>query len=413
MRLGELLVAAKKITSEELDEALESQVLHGGRLGTNLIELGLINEQDLAAALGKLHNVPNAAGEMEPDPKALAMVDLDFADDKDLLPMRVDATRLSVAALNPHDFKTFDALAFKTGKRIVPVVVAEFRLHRLLRKHCKAFRPLRSLDVEGPKQRLKAGEADPKAPKKALDLMAEEEFQKLYAQALAGGDGADGAVVASAEIARAMTPAAGMPALVVPPKAPVSTPPQPATQSAPAAAAAPAPAKKPMRPPEPPLSFADAQAALAQSSDREHIARTVLRFASSKWKRSLLLSVQGDLVTGWHGLGALREEGVRRIGMSLRAESTFRLVRDLRSHFVGPMKHDAGTMVFYKLLGGGFPKTAVLLPLLVRGKVVHILYVDNGPDQLTPPDVGELLILSQSVARSYEALIQKRKKGAA
>jgi len=41
--------------------------------------------------------------------------------------------------------------------------------------------------------------------------------------------------------------------------------------------------------------------------------------------------------------------------------------------------------------------------------VVHILYVDNGPDVHTPPDIGELLILSQSVARSYEAMMQRRK----
>jgi len=40
---------------------------------------------------------------------------------------------------------------------------------------------------------------------------------------------------------------------------------------------------------------------------------------------------------------------------------------------------------------------------------VHLLYVDNGPGQLTPPDVGELLILSQSVGRSYEAMIRQRK----
>jgi hypothetical protein len=65
--------------------------------------------------------------------------------------------------------------------------------------------------------------------------------------------------------------------------------------------------------------------------------------------------------------------------------------------------------VFYKLLGGGFPTTAVILPLLVRGKVVHLLYVDNGANQLTPPDVGELLILSQSVGRSYEAMMRRRK----
>ncbi len=72
------------------------------------------------------------------------------------------------------------------------------------------------------------------------------------------------------------------------------------------------------------------------------------------------------------------------------------------------MKRTTSMEVFYKLLGGDYPQTAVLLPLLVRGKLVHLLYVDHGPGKLTPPDVGELLILSQSVTRSYEALIRQR-----
>ena len=67
--------------------------------------------------------------------------------------------------------------------------------------------------------------------------------------------------------------------------------------------------------------------------------------------------------------------------------------------------------VFFRLLGGDFPTTAVMLPLLVRGRVVHILYVDNGPRQITQPDIGELLILSQSVARSYEAMMSARRAG--
>jgi hypothetical protein len=64
--------------------------------------------------------------------------------------------------------------------------------------------------------------------------------------------------------------------------------------------------------------------------------------------------------------------------------------------------------VFYKMLGGGSPTTAVMMPLLVRGKPVHILYVDNGPNQVTPPDIGELLIVSQGVSRSYDTLIKAR-----
>jgi hypothetical protein len=84
-------------------------------------------------------------------------------------------------------------------------------------------------------------------------------------------------------------------------------------------------------------------------------------------------------------------------------------VKDSRSHFVGAVKKDPSMNSFYKLLGAGYPTTAVMLPLLVRGKVVHILYVDNGPDQVTPPDIGEVLILSQSVGRSYEEMIRRRR----
>ena len=122
--------------------------------------------------------------------------------------------------------------------------------------------------------------------------------------------------------------------------------------------------------------------------------------------------MQGDLVTGWHGAGeGVRPEAVRRIGIALRGGNTWKLVRDTRSHFIGPVKRDATATVFYRLLGasGRFPQTAVMLPLLVRGRVVHMLYVDNGPDQLTPPDIGELLILAQSVTRSYEAIVKQRK----
>ncbi|RKH42823.1 general secretion pathway protein GspE [Corallococcus sicarius] len=594
MRLGELLVKDGLVSAAAVEEALESQVVHGGRLGTNLVELGLLSEPDLAKALGKLHNCAYASGEMVPDPKAVGLVNLNEADDKEYLPMRSDATRLSVAVVNPHDFPTLDAIAFKTGKRVVPVVIPEFRMNQLLRRHAKAFRQLRAIDVNAVRPRPAKGSAAElvKAQERPPDLMSEEEFQSVYAQALRGGadgdeDVLEGEIITGEElvetpaarpavaaqpppaaqrpmspgvqprvdipahlapsvpglpahgatVARAASPAvqpggapgvpaqgagqwggapgmpaqgaprpqaggaAGMPAQVagqagaaqgmpahmagqagaaqgmppahvagqagaaqglpahvaaqagVAPGVPAqaaahssgapgmpaqaaqagiapgmsahvaaqrggapATPPVGARAGPPEAPQPTSPAggtQAPARAPEPrpkPLTFPEAQAELARSSDREDVARTVLRFASGKWRRCLLLSVQGSLVTGWHGMGrGVRDEAVRRMGVPLRDQSTFRLVRDTRSHYVGPVKRDAAMGMFYRLLGGGFPTTAVILPLLVRGKVVHLLYVDNGPDQLTPPDVGELLILSQSVGRSYEAMMRRRK----
>lgn len=384
-QLGQLLLEEKLVTPAQLEEALETQVVHGGRLGTNLVELGFLPEAELARVLGRQHNMPYASGEMVPDPSAVSVAAANFLDDHDVMPMRIDATRLTVTVIDPKRVDTLDALAFKAGKRLVQVVVPEFRMCQLLRKYAKAFRPMRPIDMNTLRP-SKQQHADEKKVAEVADLIDENDFAKLYANAAGGGDDdvIEGTVVEE-------TPTIAGEAL---PDAPPSAPPR-------------------LAPPPPPLSFAEAQALLHKSSDREDIAKVVLRLALSKFRRALLLSVRGDLVTGWQGMGkGVSERGVLRIGVSLREANSFKLVRDLRSHFVGPMKQTPGMDVFYRLLGSpSYPKTAVVMPLLVRGKPVHLLYVDHGPGQLTPPDVGELLIVSQGVSRSYEALIRQRKGG--
>jgi hypothetical protein len=289
-----------------------------------------------------------------------------------------------VAVLGPNQIKAIDTLGFKAGKRVVAVVIPEFRMNQLLRKYCKAFRPMRPIDMNSlrPSSRQAADEPRPEA---VAELINENDFAQIYAQAVAGEEEQPlltGEVVAD----------------------------DPPVQEGGVVAAAGGPPTAPAADPAlPPLSFAEAQAALRQVSDREDIARTVLQFARSKFRRALILSVQGDLLTGWQGQGkGVTTRAVRRIGVTLREDNTFKMVRDLRSHFIGPMKQTPGMQIFYELLGGGSPRTAVILPLLVRGKPVHLLYLDQGPGKVTPPDIGELLIVSQGVTRSYEALIRKR-----
>lgn len=394
-RLGEMLLKEKLLTSAQLEEALEGQVVYGGRVGTNLVELGFLAEKELARVLGKQHQVPYAMGEMQPDPAALNVAPAAFFDEHDLVPMRIDATRITVAVADPKRLEGLDQLGFQAGRRVVPVVVPEFRLNQMLRKYCKAFRPMRPIDLNTLRPSKATAAVGPK-PVAAADLINEDDFAKIYAQAAAGEEPDSEEPITGVALDEPST-TSGPQARIA---EPINRVPSAPTEGAAA-------------PPLEPLSFPEAQALLAKSADREDIARTVLRFAISKFKRALILSVQGDLVTGWHGAGqGVQAKAVRRIGVSLRENNTFKLVRDLRSHFVGPMKRGAGTAVFYKMLGGGFPTTAVLMPLLVRGKPVHLLYVDDGPDQFTPPDVGELLILSQKVAQSYEALISKRTRRA-
>src|SRR6476659_7581160 len=102
MRCGESPLAENLITRQGLEEALETQVIHGGRLGTNLVEMGLLSEKDLARVLGKQHNIAFSSGDMTPELQILQKLGANYADSKDIMPMREDATRVFVAVINPR-----------------------------------------------------------------------------------------------------------------------------------------------------------------------------------------------------------------------------------------------------------------------------------------------------------------------
>ena len=59
-RLGELLVAAGLLTADQVEQALRAQVLWGGRLGTNLVELHHLELDPLSQVLGRQHHLPAA-----------------------------------------------------------------------------------------------------------------------------------------------------------------------------------------------------------------------------------------------------------------------------------------------------------------------------------------------------------------
>ena len=49
VQLGELLLKEKRITPAQLQEALDQQREHGGRLGFNLIKIGFVKDEEITA----------------------------------------------------------------------------------------------------------------------------------------------------------------------------------------------------------------------------------------------------------------------------------------------------------------------------------------------------------------------------
>jgi hypothetical protein len=154
------------------------------------------------------------------------------------------------------------------------------------------------------------------------------------------------------------------------------------------------------------LGFEEAMQLLEKVGDRSAVARTVLRYASSRFKRVLLLTVHRGIAQGWDGIGeGLDPAAVRRVQVKLREPSAVTTVVTTRAHFLGPLQRTHANVQFLQGLRGGAPLNSLLLPILVQGRVVNVLYADNGRGGRVNSEVGELLILATKISQSYESLL--------
>jgi hypothetical protein len=142
--------------------------------------------------------------------------------------------------------------------------------------------------------------------------------------------------------------------------------------------------------------------------DRTAIARIVLRAARSRFARACLLTVYPDRVVGWMGIGeGFETEHLQHVVIERSARSVFSLVADSRSYYLGPLTKLPAHGGWVKATGRKIPKSLAVFPILVRGRPVNLLVVDEGHDRHVSPDVGEVLILAQQIAGTYETLIDK------
>lgn len=173
LKLGEALVKDSLITREQLKLALERQVIFGGRIGSNIVELGIIREKELAGFLGKFFKVPVA----DPvklaavEPETISCISKELAEKYRLVPYRKEKNRLYVAMLEPRSMQSIDELRFITGYEIIPHVVTELRLLYALEKYYGTERDLRYISILGKEEEQ---ETTPEESKEQLKKVKEE-----------------------------------------------------------------------------------------------------------------------------------------------------------------------------------------------------------------------------------------------
>jgi len=426
-KIGEVLVQAGHLSQEGLEEALDWQVLYGGRLGTNLLELKLVEEEQLARALGKQLGAEIAWGELQVDPALVSAIPKHIADRHEMVPWKLEKRRLKVLCCEIK-VSELDQLSYKTGRTCVPVIAPEFRIYQLLRAHYQATRQMRALDFgvvpEEGQRRKRKGKEPGKTIEAGPELIDEDAFNEIYNRVVTGplsrpSSQASAAAPPEEERLEALPedailgefrddviPESALPSVAA--DAPAAVPEPPVKQVS--WDDVPAPPPEPARE-ESPLDFKQALKALEGVSDRDSIAHIVLRASRNKAARALLLQVQGGVALGWDGLGE-GTENARQVAMPLSAESAFALVAKTRSHYMGPLQKTPTNIRFLATLGKRVPLSSLIFPILHKGRVSYMLYLDNGHKRQAPTDVGEMLILSQRIGQTVEALVEKKRKAA-
>ncbi|WNG16088.1 hypothetical protein [Cystobacter fuscus] len=163
--LGAHLVRKGLLTQTQLDEALKSQLIYGGSLGTNLVELGMLDLATLGQALSDTYHFPlvTEAELAAVTTQTVALLRPELARHHLAFPLVVEGRRLRVAMAEPQDPRHVDALAFATGMRIVPSILPEPRLLQVLERHYGITRPVRP--IRPGQLRTRAGQGAAQEPR--------------------------------------------------------------------------------------------------------------------------------------------------------------------------------------------------------------------------------------------------------
>jgi type IV pilus assembly protein PilB len=103
-RLGDLLVSRTKVTSSQVAEALLLQSASGKRLGRLLVEVGALDDRDLAVTLADQMNLALVdLAQESPDPDAVACLPEALARSETVVPMMKLDSGLVVAVSEPSD----------------------------------------------------------------------------------------------------------------------------------------------------------------------------------------------------------------------------------------------------------------------------------------------------------------------
>jgi hypothetical protein len=362
VKLGTLLLRNAAIGLTQLEAALRNQVLYGGRLGTNLVELGYLDLEMLSAYLAELTGFPIATPTLldDADQALLTRLGPDEAHRLRVVPIGFLGEGTDVAAVamvDPTDTEAIDTLATRLGAKISPYVVPELRALYYLERHFGTPRRARFVRTAHPGVESEPGEER-----------------------------------------RRTQPAGG---LALPPKLTLEPrkrrPSQiRARQDVPVV-----------------LSYGAACERIDTAIDREQIASALVEYAKGRCDALLVLLLRDGNAVGWRSYVAPPQRAtipLEELSLPLGGASALQAAHDSGSLYVGlpPSPAKPIESQLWAAIGAEPPPTEVMVvPIVVKQRTINLVYAHTLGGAPPRALVTELCDLANRAQTSYARLIRQ------
>lgn len=410
MKLGEMLVRDGRLTEAQLAAALGYQARDGGRLGTVLVEHGMVDLEALTVYLGLELGIPIATGAMLERAKraAVRLLQPTHAFKHRCVPLVVQDRQLIAAIEDPHDFATLEALASITGYRVLPRVAPELRIYYYIERYYGVARPPRFQrfgdSPRGDEAAIDAGLPAPPLPGlppvPAQPIAAPGPRPRLRSAMLAKMfDDSEALELEAEDLIDTLDADDAAPAEAAPSASPL-------TPSAPISA--PRPVAMPLVPVQ--LTPDVALRELARATDRNRIVDVLLGYAAATFDAAIVFTVRDQFAFGWKAIGDLPgHASVEHVLIPLGPPSVVQAaVAAENGVFHGPLTPSTLNSYLYKVLHCAEPTLVTAGAITIGKRVVNVLY--GHAASLSPQRLDLFQQLCRHAAEAYARLIAVSKQ---
>jgi HEAT repeat protein len=437
-RLSSLLVRDGLVGVKRMEKAFQRQVIYGGSLDTILLEMGLVPEERLTQYLALASGLPPAArdeGAMI-DPAAVESITRELAEQYRAIPVAFERGAIRILVCAPLELAELEDLADLLDRPLQPLITPEFRWHLAyasvygLDPPARFTTLARSLEVDPalpPVGRAPTIIVDERAPttiplRSALTLRApapshapaaspapvppDEATRKLMPPE-PGARGPEDSMRIRRHTIIGVTPNRAATDGTVLPRGPDGDLP-PSTRAAGPARLTPIQTEGR----DSPLPIVRAREILVTAEDRDTVFLTLLRAARSRARWAGLLTVQGGVAIGRVALAepGIDSTAINTVLIPLDVVSPFRtVVGNHQSHIGRLSSGDPSIDSMVLRMGGTAPPSALILPVVLRDRVVALVVAHRLTSDLKLVDVTELLPMANAASDALGRLIVRHK----